>query len=154
VAFASVLSEVSAELAARVRDGFVLPRLRSFPGLPGYQRQPWGEGWALVGDASYHRDPLSARGISDALRDAELLARAIIEGIDGGLEHSLETYRVLRNRLSDHMFSATDAIASYEWNLDTIPVLVRSLAAAQADEMTFLSELETTSQALASVDSR
>jgi flavin-dependent dehydrogenase len=30
----------------------------------------------LVGDAGYHRDPITGHGITDAFRDAELLARA------------------------------------------------------------------------------
>jgi len=60
----------------------------------------------------------------------------------------------VRNRLSHHLFSATDAIASYEWDLDTIPVLLRSIAAAQADEVTFLSELDSSWLTFASVDQR
>jgi flavin-dependent dehydrogenase len=159
-AFAALLPEVSVELAARVRRGALESRLRSYPGIAGYQRRPWGDGWALIGDAAYHRDPLSARGISDALRDAELLARAIVEGLgaaafgDNALGRSLETYRVVRNRLSNHLFTAADAIASYAWDLDTIPVLLQSLAAAQADEVTFLYELDASSLAFASVDER
>jgi class 3 adenylate cyclase len=32
------------------------------------QQEPWdGAGWALVGDAGYHKDPVTANGISDAL---------------------------------------------------------------------------------------
>jgi flavin-dependent dehydrogenase len=144
--FDAVLPDVAPDLAARVRAGEVLPRLRSYPGIPGYQLRPYGDGWALVGDAAYHRDPLSTRGISDALRDAELLARAIVDGFGNGrLAHALECYRTTRNRLSQHVFATTDAIASYEWDRTTIRPLVRSLAAAQADEVSFLSELDTAS---------
>ena len=50
--------------------------MRTFTGLRGYVRRSWGPGWALVGDAGYYKDPLSAHGLTDALRDAELLARA------------------------------------------------------------------------------
>jgi flavin-dependent dehydrogenase len=39
--------------------------------LPNYFRKPYGEGWALVGDAGYHKDPIIAQGISDAFRSAE-----------------------------------------------------------------------------------
>ena len=52
-------------------------RLRSFPGMRGYMRQAAGPGWALVGDAGYFKDPTTAHGITDALRDAELLSRAV-----------------------------------------------------------------------------
>jgi flavin-dependent dehydrogenase len=145
-AFGALLPEAAPDLAERIRGSEVLPLLRSYPGIVGYQRRPWGDGWALVGDAAYHRDPLSTRGISDALRDAELLARAIVDGLGKGrLSYELESYRAVRNRLSHHLFATTDAIASYEWDLSTIPALLRSLAAAQADEVTFLSELDTPS---------
>src|SRR5919202_7096005 len=50
-----------------------------FPGTPGYIRSCGGPGWALVGDAGYYKDPITAHGITDALRDAELLARAILD---------------------------------------------------------------------------
>ena len=45
--------------------------------LPRYVREPFGPGWALVGDAGYHRDPITGHGITDAFRDAELLADAL-----------------------------------------------------------------------------
>ena len=44
-------------------------------GVPGYFRKPYGKGWALVGDASYNRDPITAQGISDAFIDAEIARR-------------------------------------------------------------------------------
>src|SRR6185312_13709931 len=43
--------------------------------LPGFLRQSYGPGWALAGDAAHHKDPIVARGITDAFRDADLLAR-------------------------------------------------------------------------------
>ena len=45
--------------------------------MPNHLRQPSGPGWALVGDAGYHRDAITGYGISDAFRDAELLATAL-----------------------------------------------------------------------------
>ena len=45
--------------------------------LPGYFRKPFGPGWALVGDAGYHKNPITAMGINDAFRDAELVAGAL-----------------------------------------------------------------------------
>ena len=46
---------------------------------PNFYRKPYGPGWALVGDAGYDRDPCTAQGISDAFRDAELLAQAWLD---------------------------------------------------------------------------
>ena len=42
--------------------------------VPNFFRKPYGPGWALVGDAGYNKDPITAQGISDAFRDAELCA--------------------------------------------------------------------------------
>jgi 2-polyprenyl-6-methoxyphenol hydroxylase-like FAD-dependent oxidoreductase len=47
---------------------------------PAYLRVPWGSGWALVGDAGCRVDPITGQGISDAFRDASLLADALCSG--------------------------------------------------------------------------
>ena len=49
---------------------------RRFAGaaVPNFFRKPYGPGWALVGDAGYNKDPITAQGINDAFRDAELCA--------------------------------------------------------------------------------
>jgi flavin-dependent dehydrogenase len=48
-------------------------------------RQAAGPGWALVGDAGHHKDPAVGDGITDALRQAQALARAIAHGSDAAL---------------------------------------------------------------------
>ena len=48
---------------------------------PNYVRDAFGPGWALVGDAGYHRDPITGHGITDAFRDAELLANALDQAL-------------------------------------------------------------------------
>ena len=52
-------------------------------GVPNYFRVPSGPGWALVGDAGYCKDPITAQGISDAFIDAENVADAIDAGFSG-----------------------------------------------------------------------
>jgi menaquinone-9 beta-reductase len=58
---------------------------------PCYFRQPYGPGWALVGDAGHGKDATLGHGINDALRNARLLAAALVESwpdvdaLDGGL---------------------------------------------------------------------
>jgi 2-polyprenyl-6-methoxyphenol hydroxylase-like FAD-dependent oxidoreductase len=64
------------ELGERVRAGRVTAPVRGSVALPNHVRQAAGPGWALVGDAGYHRDPISGHGLTDAFRDAELLAEA------------------------------------------------------------------------------
>ena len=51
--------------------------------MPGFVRRSWGPGWALVGDAGYFKDPITTHGMTDALRDAELLADEILEALAG-----------------------------------------------------------------------
>ena len=51
--------------------------------VPNYFRKPYGPGWALVGDAGYNKDFITAQGISDAFRDAELCVTALDESFSG-----------------------------------------------------------------------
>jgi flavin-dependent dehydrogenase len=39
--------------------------------VPNFFRKPYGPGWALVGDAGYTKDFITAQGMHDAFRDAE-----------------------------------------------------------------------------------
>src|SRR5215207_2812368 len=68
--------EVVPELAERVRDGRREERFAGATQLPNFLRRPHGPGWALVGDAGCHKDPLLALGLCAALRDAFLLGGA------------------------------------------------------------------------------
>ena len=70
------LRAAAPDLAARVDAGSVRAPLRGTVALPNHLRRAAGPGWALVGDAGYHRDPITGHGITDAFRDAELLAGA------------------------------------------------------------------------------
>jgi 2-polyprenyl-6-methoxyphenol hydroxylase-like FAD-dependent oxidoreductase len=71
------------EFAARVRAG---KREERFYGMtvPNYFRKPYGPGWALVGDAGYNKDFITAQGISDAFRDAESCVAALDQSFQGG----------------------------------------------------------------------
>ena len=69
----------TARLADLVAGAAVGP-VRFFRGMPARLRRAHGPGWALVGDAGWWKDPLSTHGITDALRDAELLAGAVVAG--------------------------------------------------------------------------
>ena len=80
------LDQVFADVLAQAAPGVEFPAaervgpLRGFPGVAARLRRPVGDGWALVGDAGSFKDPLTAHGITDALRDAELLIRAVVDG--------------------------------------------------------------------------
>jgi 2-polyprenyl-6-methoxyphenol hydroxylase-like FAD-dependent oxidoreductase len=51
--------------------------------MPNFFRKPYGPGWVLVGDAAYHKDSITAQGISDAFRDAERCAAALHDVFSG-----------------------------------------------------------------------
>lgn len=74
-------------------------RWRGTGDLPNFFRRPYGPGWALVGDAGYHQDPVTARGIGDAFRDAEFLTEAIADGLSGRatMANALAGYERRRN---------------------------------------------------------
>ncbi len=119
------------------------PAMRTFTGVRGYLRRSWGPGWALVGDAGYFKDPLSAHGLTDALRDAELLARAIVSVLRDGAEEreALAGYQANRDALSGAMFDVIDEIAGHRWTDAEIGGLLMRLNAAMSDEVDALAEL-------------
>jgi flavin-dependent dehydrogenase len=82
---------------------------------PSQIRQPFGRGWALVGDAGYHRDAVTAHGISDAFRDAELLAVAIDQALGAGAEETaaLAGYQRQRYQALRELFEITCRLAAY-----------------------------------------
>jgi len=129
-AFGDLLSQVAPSLAEQVKRAGP-SRLRGFSGQAGFFRQAHGPGWALVGDAGYFKDPLTAHGITDALRDAELLAGAI----DAGSDEALAEYQAQRDAASLDLFETTDAIASFSWNLSDVRVLHEALARAMSREV-------------------
>ena len=135
---------------ARSKAARLVGRLHGFAGEVSYLRQPWGPGWALVGDASHFKDPISAHGITDALRDAELLAIAIDEAMTGdgnGETTALERYHETRDRLSLRMHAASDAVARYDWTTETVRDLLIEMAKSMSDEVELLSKLDSKSDA-------
>jgi flavin-dependent dehydrogenase len=119
-------------------------RLRVFSARPGFFRRAYGHGWALVGDAGYFKDPITSHGLTDALRDAELLARAIISATCGEAceEDALAGYQRTRDCLSARLLAITDAIASFSWDLDRIPTLLLELSDSMSDEVRLIRDLE------------
>jgi flavin-dependent dehydrogenase len=77
-------------------------------------RKPYGPGWALVGDAGYHRDFVTGLGITDAFRDAELLSGALDDGFSGRrpLEESLADYESTRNNIAEPLYELTTQLVS------------------------------------------
>jgi flavin-dependent dehydrogenase len=81
--------------------------------LDGFFRVPRGPGWALLGDAGYHKDPITAQGMTDAFLHAELLAQAAIAGLGGRrpLDAALADYQRRRDALAGPMYALTNDFA-------------------------------------------
>jgi len=101
-----------------------------FPGLTGYLRDAAGPGWALVGDAGYFKDPITAHGITDALRDAEVLARVVTSGGPDAVGR----YQAERDELSLRLFRVTGRIAAFDWTAGEIGAHLIELKDAMAEE--------------------
>ena len=86
-------------------------RLHRMTNVDGYLRESAGPGWALVGDAGHFKDPTPAQGISDALRQADRMATAIVDGLGGRepLDDSLaEWWRWRDDDAAEHHWFASD----------------------------------------------
>jgi len=139
-----VVAAASPALADRLATALPPAGVRTFGGLPGYLRAPWGPGWALVGDAGHWKDPIGAHGLTDALRDAELLARAITAAASGGATEAdaFDHYHQTRNRVSLPLFDVVDTIAGMRWTEAEIPELLRRLSSAMSDEVELVAGLD------------
>jgi len=104
--FLKTLRQLTPELADRVQKGKREERFVGTADLPNFFRKPYGSGWALVGDAGYHKDPVTAQGITDAFQQAELLAGAIDAGFSGRqpLQEALAEYERRRNEDVIHRY--------------------------------------------------
>jgi 2-polyprenyl-6-methoxyphenol hydroxylase-like FAD-dependent oxidoreductase len=139
-----VLRDASPDAADRVAAGAGPAGLRTFTGRPGHLRRAWGPGWALVGDAGYWKDPISAHGLTDALRDAELLSSAVVAAVADPSDEveALVDYQALRDRLSLPLFAVVDTIAGQRWGDDEIGGLLLRLSAAMAAEVDAIAALD------------
>jgi flavin-dependent dehydrogenase len=118
-------------LAERVRAGVRAEKFRGSADLRGFFRRPYGPGWALVGDAGYHKDPITAQGMTDAFRDAELLADAIDDTFAGrsSNQDALAGYEQKRNEAAMPIYQMTCDLAK----LEPPPPDMQSLFAALRD---------------------
>jgi len=141
-----LLIEAEPELGRSIGTAAPVGALRAFPGRPGWMRASAGPGWALVGDAGYFKDPITAHGITDALRDAELLARAVLEASRGyrALCDAVMDYERTRDRLSRPLFEVTERVATFSWDLPELRELLRALSQAMRPDVAILRAFDQT----------
>jgi len=136
-AYTRLIRQISPTFAERLRESVRVEPVRGFGGHRGFIRRSSGPGWALVGDAAYFKDPSTAHGITDAFRDAELLARAIMRGTSAAFAE----YEATRLDLSRTLFDVTDEIASLAWTDAEVQSLHRAFSAEMSRELRTLAAL-------------
>jgi flavin-dependent dehydrogenase len=106
-------------------------------------RKWYGEGWALVGDAGYHKDSVTAQGITDAFRSAELLTEAIHDGFSGARprEEAMAEYQRLRDEHAGPMYELTCSLATLEPPPPEMLALYQALRSNQSETDRFFGTL-------------
>ncbi len=108
--------ERAGDLGERVKAGKRETKFVGTADQPNFFRKPYGPGWALVGDAGYHRDFGTGLGITDAFRDVDLLVDAIDDGFAGRrpIEEAMADYEAKRNEIAMPLYEFTTALARME----------------------------------------
>jgi 2-polyprenyl-6-methoxyphenol hydroxylase-like FAD-dependent oxidoreductase len=108
--------ELVPEFAESIRAATRESKFIGTADLAAYFRKPYGPGWALLGDAGYHKNPVTALGIHDAFRDAELVAAAVDDSISGArsYEEGMDAYQRARDREVLPMYEFTDEFAQLQ----------------------------------------
>jgi 2-polyprenyl-6-methoxyphenol hydroxylase-like FAD-dependent oxidoreductase len=142
-AFETLLATAAPSQWHRVAQASPSGRMHGFAGVPGFVRRAGGPGWALVGDAGYFKDPITTHGLTDALRDAELLSESLLATWAGAVPETtaLATYQSTRDALSRRLFDVTEEIAGYDWEMSRLPTLLRQVSASMTDEVEMLAGL-------------
>ena len=132
---AGLLAELTPGFGDRVSGAVQTSPVRGMLRMPNHFRQAAGPGWALVGDAGYHRDAITGHGISDAFRDAELLAAALDQALrnPAGEAGALRAYGRDRDRLARPIFDITCELATFP-EPERFVELQRQLAVAIDDQ--------------------
>jgi 2-polyprenyl-6-methoxyphenol hydroxylase-like FAD-dependent oxidoreductase len=130
-------------MAEKVSAGRREEPMRAAGDLPNFFRRPYGDGWALVGDAAYHRDPVSAQGISDAFLGAERLVYALDEGFSGNrpLDAALAAYEQDRNQRVKPMYDFTTDFARLDPPPEQMARLYQALRTNQQETDRFVGTL-------------
>jgi len=126
-----------------VRDGRREEKRYGTAGVPGYFRKPYGSGWALVGDAGYNRDPITAQGISDAFLDAESLTEALSAALTGTapMEQVMAAHETARNARVRPMYEFTTHLAALDPPAPDMQTLFAALRGNQNATNAFLSAI-------------
>ncbi|MET8727419.1 NAD(P)/FAD-dependent oxidoreductase [Streptomyces parvus] len=100
-------------LHAQLEGAEQVERLYGTGDQQNFFRQAWGPGWALIGDAGHHKDSLTARGISDAFAQAQMLVDRVGTTLDSeeALDLALKSFAEERDQTFMENYQATLLVA-------------------------------------------
>ena len=130
VAMATGLGIWDLDVAEHLATFGPLERYRRCIGAPGHIKACAGDGWALVGDAGYFKDPCTAHGITDALLDAHRLTSALM-----ATPYDARSYQSGRDHYCDAIFDVTQEIAGMNWSMERLQALHRTFSRAVKAEI-------------------
>ena len=125
--------DLAPDFAERLRSARRVSRVVG-TAVPNYFRTPYGPGWALVGDAGYNKDFITAQGMQDAFRDAELCATAIVDGLGGrqSMPAAMAGYHTARDLAVAGIYELTTELATLEPPSPQMQKLLLSLHESRA----------------------
>jgi flavin-dependent dehydrogenase len=115
--FYGIYDQLRPDLGAELRDrGSRAERFRPMRYPDNYYRRSSGSGWALVGDAGYHKDPFTGWGISDAFKYADILADKLHAGLTGEqpIDDAVREYEQVRDEQTIETYEFTCMISELE----------------------------------------
>ena len=101
--------------------------------VPNFFRKPYGRGWALVGDAGYTKDPVTAYGIMDAFLGAERLSEALEEWFSGSrsFDEAMAEYQSERDEHAAPGYHLTCDLATLQLPPPDLQRLFHAVSASQ-----------------------
>lgn len=144
--FIEGIAAISPALGERVRGGHRAERIYGTGVLPFFSRKPYGDGWALVGDAACHKDPILAQGMKDAYVGADLLAAALDDVFTGRrpFEEAGADYERARDAATMPLYELALQLAALAPPPPEMQALFGALRGNQADTDRLLSAMEGT----------
>jgi 2-polyprenyl-6-methoxyphenol hydroxylase-like FAD-dependent oxidoreductase len=131
-AFFAELDALAPELATRLRAGQCAQEWSS-AATAAFCREAAGPGWCLVGDAGLTMDPVTAAGITNAMRDAETASELIHLGLttSATMDEALAPYQARRDAASVPMLEFSQEMAKLAPPTEDVMKLFGALAGNQ-----------------------
>jgi 2-polyprenyl-6-methoxyphenol hydroxylase-like FAD-dependent oxidoreductase len=111
--YLTTVRAVAPDLYQRISEGTQVDRLYGCGTQRNFFRVAAGSGWALVGDAGHHKDSITALGMTDAFRQAQLLVDTVSDGLhdEPRLREALRRYATRRDEILMEGYESTLAMA-------------------------------------------